>query len=52
MPSTTGRNRSASNGSVRLDASNTRRKMPQEPPDRCWIITSAIDPNAMLRNSR
>ena len=44
--------RIASSGSVRLDASKMRRKTPQAPPDRCWIIISAIDPSAMPRNSR
>ena len=29
---------------MRLDASKMRRKTPQAPPDRCWIIISAIEP--------
>ena len=44
-----GRNASARNGSVRLDASNTRRAtMPQPPPDRCETISNASDPSATL----
>jgi hypothetical protein len=52
MPSSTGRNRSASSGSVRLDASKMRRNTPQPPPDRCCTIISAIEPRAMPRKSR
>ena len=41
-----------SSGSVRLDASKIAAEhMPQAPPDRCWIIISAIEPSAMPRNS-